>query len=148
MSHHSGGVLHVRPPWQAGQPNRAEHPMLYLISTPLPTLQRLLLVAIASTVLAQRPCTPSQARLGEIVSRSRETVNRALQALQAQRLILVKRRGRRLTNVYLLARRIWQAITGKGPPYWKERQLHLRYEAGRQEGLTPWRAAAVAAGYG
>lgn len=148
MSHHSQGLLHPRRPWPLHQPNRAQYPLLYLVATPIPHLQRLLLEVIAHCVMASRPCTPSQVRLGELLGRRRETICRALHAMQVQRLIRVRRRGRRLSNVYLLARRIWQAIAGKEPPYWKDRQLHLRYEAGRQGGLTPWRAAAVALGYG
>lgn len=68
--------------------------------------------------------------------------------LQVQRLIRVKRRGRRLTNVYLLARRIWEALAGKRPPYWRERQLQLGYEARRAEGLNPVRALMGAVGLG
>ena len=148
MSHHLSGVLQPRPAGAVGRQDAARHPGLYLLSTPLPHLQRLLLATIAHTVIGKRPCTPSQERLGELLSRSRETINRALRALVAQRLIFVKRRGRRLTNVYLLARRIWAAITGKQPPYPRDRQLQMRYEAGRSGGLTPWRAAMGALGYG
>jgi len=148
MSHHSGGIVHVRAPWQKGVVDRAQHPVMWLVSTPLPMLQRNLLVVIASIVTSGKLCAPSQERLGEMLDRSRETIGRALAALVAQRLIAAKRRGRRLTNVYRLAHRIWQAITGRIPPYWKDRQLHLRYEAGQRGGLTPWRAASQALGYG
>ena len=148
MSHHPQGLIRPRPAWARGQVIAARHPGLYLLSTPIPPLQRLLLDIIAHTVVAKRPCTPSQERLGELLGRSRETICRALHALQVQRLIWVKRRGRRLTNVYLLARRIWEAITAKTPPYWRERQLHLRYDAGRREGLNPVRALLGAVGLG
>ena len=148
MSHHYSGVVRPRQPWPAGQPPLAQHPVLWLVSTPLPTLQRLLLLTIVTAVLAKRPFCPSQLSLGRLMTRRRETINRALRALVAQRLIFVKRRGRRLTNVYLLARRIWAAITGKQPPYPRDRQLQIRYEAGRSGGLTPWRAAMGALGYG
>jgi hypothetical protein len=82
------------------------------------------------------------------MDRSRETVNRALRALALQRLIRVKRRGRKLTNVYLLARRVWAALTGRQPQYARDQQLRLRYDDGLRAGLTPVRAAMGALGYG
>jgi len=148
MSHHPHGLIRPRPPWAKSQVIAARHPGLYLLSTPVPHLQRLLLDFIAHTVIMKRNCTPSQERLGAIFGRSRETICRALKALEVQRLIRARRRGRRLTNVYLLARRLWEALTGKCPPYWRERQLQLRYEAGCREGLNPVRALMGAVGLG
>lgn len=140
MSHHFSTPAEILPRLLPAGGARASHPYLFLASTPLPHLQRLLLLIIANTVLARRQLRPSQARLGGLLGRRRETVCRALRALQAQGLIKIVRRGKRLNNAYLLAKRIWRAITGQDPPRYQDRQLHLRLRESLARGVSPPRA--------
>lgn len=140
MSHHFS-VLSRRPHFQP-QPAtpKARDPILYLLSTPLAHHQRLLLVTIGAMTLRSRACRPSQARLGEILRRKRETVNRHIRALKVQGLVRVVRRGKGLTNVYLLARWVWKALTGKATVYDRNRQYQLDFQRGIEAGLSPPRA--------
>lgn len=98
MSHH--------PP-----PVRAAH--TYLASLTLPASCRELLHIVAEARLKRRNCTPSQARLATILHLSRRQVVRVVDRLTAAGLLRRHRRGRRLTNIYLLGRALWRRLTGQ-----------------------------------
>jgi hypothetical protein len=112
MSHHSTAWAPLSTALPRGVGKRVQHAVLFLQSTPIPMLPRLLLTTIGTTVIAGQPMTPGQDRLAEMFGRRRETICKALAFLRREGLIRVKRRGRKLTNVYLLSRRLWHALTG------------------------------------
>lgn len=98
MSHHSRGV-------------RA--PALYLACLTTGVGPRLLLEVVAEAVLKGRVFMPSQAKLGELLHRDRRTIIRWAKAASAKGWLRVVRRGKKLTNLYLLSRALWRRLTGQ-----------------------------------
>lgn len=119
----AGAVVHT---FQLPRGRTVQYRVLYLSATPIPTLWRLILVNIGEAVVARRPFHPSQARLGELMGRSVRTIKRAVRGLAEAGLIRIKRRGNRLSNVYLLARRLWHSLTGGLEWPGKAKQLGFR----------------------
>jgi hypothetical protein len=72
-----------------------------------------LLLQIAATVLCKRICQPSLWALGQMHGRSGRSIRRSIAALQAAGLIDVIQRGKKLSNVYRLARWLWARLTGR-----------------------------------
>jgi len=62
--------------------------------------------------MSKNVCQPGLKRLAEMFSRRPETISRAMRALQERQLIKIIRRGKTLTNVYRLARWLWETLTG------------------------------------
>ena len=101
MSHHSRAV-------------RA--PALYLACLTTGTGPRLLLEVVAEAVLKGRVFMPSQVKLGELLHRDRRTIIRWAKAASARGWLRVVRRGKKLTNLYLLSRALWRRLTGQTKP--------------------------------
>ena len=126
--------------------------VLYLSSTPIPVLQRLILVNVAVALFNKTPWQASQVRMGELFDRSPRSIRRAMKDLALAGLVRIKRRGRKLTNVYLLARRLWHTLTNGAESQLKRLQQRLfsggwqRKPIARLRTPTPekWRAWAEA----
>ncbi|MGH7479727.1 MAG: helix-turn-helix domain-containing protein [Candidatus Methylomirabilales bacterium] len=106
MSYHFQTPAAVLPGVLSRAHEGVRSPVLWLASTPLPHLQRLVFLTVGGLVLAKKSACPSQRALAAMFDRTPRTIRRALHALKDQGLIRVVRRGNTLTNVYLLARRI------------------------------------------
>jgi hypothetical protein len=110
---------------------------LYTLSLSLPTGPKVLLEAITETVLAGGRFQPSQQRVGELAGRRRETVNRWVRVLRERGLVRVVRRGKRMTNFYLLARALWCRLTGRVRPKLPAPVQESLFRLGLRMGVNP-----------
>lgn len=105
-------------PGPSHHPPLVQAPETYIAALSIPTLDRLLLGMVAEARLRKRNWTPSEARWGEVVHRCRETISRSVNRLARAGWLRVVRRGRRLTNIYLLSRTLWHRFTGQPRRRW------------------------------
>ena len=87
--------------------------VLYLASTPVSHLARLVLLSVATTALSGKPFAASQRRLGEMFNRDERSVRRAIRLLKQKGLIRVKRRGCKISNLMYLSCWLWEKLTGQ-----------------------------------
>jgi hypothetical protein len=73
-----------------------------------------LLVQIAGTTLGNKICQPRQAVLGRMHGRHARSIQRSLTALRDAGYIQIVRRGRKISNVYRLAKWLWCRLTNRG----------------------------------
>lgn len=92
---------------------RVRAPALYLACLSTGVGPRLLLEVVAEAVLKGRVFMPSQVKLGELLHRDRRTIIRWAKAASARGWLRVVRRGKKLTNLYLLSRALWRRLTGQ-----------------------------------
>jgi len=88
-------------------------PIWYVGSLSLGTGPRLLLELVLDAKRAHREVQLDQVTWGKLLHRSPRTIRRWLRELRARHLVRVIRRGRRLTNLYMLGRSLWARLTGQ-----------------------------------
>ena len=111
MSYHSKGLV-INPP-------NVRHQVLYAASMKIhrkgstrpDSLAGRALILIASMCLTAKTCQPGRRALGRMFGRSERSIARSLRALVDAGYIVRRRRGRKLTNVYRLAKALWRALT-------------------------------------
>lgn len=133
MSHHPESLSRVLRPVLVDleararfNPPRIYAPALYFGCLTAPMGVRVMVAGIAECALRGRVFSPSQARLGELYHRDRRTISRWVQHATRCGWIRVLRRGKKLTNVYRLARYLWRRLTGQfrqRPPTREQQQL-------------------------
>jgi len=116
---------------------RVYAPVFFIACRTLGTGPRLLLLVIAEAAWKNRTFSPSQITLATKLHRNRRTIIRWARALTARRLIVVERRGRRLTNRYRLSRAFWgRIVAGNRARVPSELQGPLR-RLGLKMGIDP-----------
>jgi len=86
---------------------RVYAPVFWIACRTLGTGPRLLLEVIAEAAWKNRVFSPSQARLATALHRDARTIRRWARQLAGRRLIVIQRRGRKLTNRYRLSHAFW-----------------------------------------
>lgn len=89
-----------------------------------------LLVFVVTTILCKRACRPSHEALGRMFGRHARSIARSVHALRAAGLIEVKRRGRKLSNVYRLTTWLWRRLTNDRPRRTPPRRRPVRQDDG------------------
>jgi hypothetical protein len=88
----------------------------YTSSLTLPPLARTFLHNVGDACLRHRSYQPHQARLARSWGRDRRQVIRWVKLLEERGLLRKIRRGKKLTNVYRLARTLWNRLVGQTRP--------------------------------
>jgi len=106
---------------------------MYISALTAPLGPKMFLDDVAEVVLKGGVFSPSQASMGQHFRRDRCTVNRWVRLLVRRGWLQVRRRGRKLSNVYRLSRALWRRMTGRrAPQLFREEwftQLDLRMRA-------------------
>lgn len=90
------------------------NPTIYLWSFPLEPTEKVILEGIASIRFRGRVAQPGVKELARWINRSTRTVFRVLAELEKNGLVKRIRRGKKLTNVYYLAMKLWgRLIAGR-----------------------------------
>ena len=140
MSHHPRVLRALMIPTLgriAARDRRAPPPIrwrsMYISALTAPLGPKMFLDDVAEVVLKGGVFSPSQASMGQHFRRDRCTVNRWVRLLVRRGWLQVRRRGRKLSNVYRLSRALWRRMTGRrAPQLFKEdwfKQLDLRMKA-------------------
>jgi len=112
-------------------------PAIYFGCLSAGTGVRLLVAGVAERALAGQVFSPSQAKLGQLYHRDARTIRRWLKVGVERRWLRVVRRGRKLTNVYRLARWLWGRLTGRHEARIPDELQGTLFRIGSRAGLTP-----------
>lgn len=84
--------------------------VLYLHSFPLEPTEKIVLEGIASIRFKHKRAQPGWKEMGVWIHRSTRTVARVISSLEAQGMLRRVRRGKKLTNIYFIAARLWRRL--------------------------------------
>lgn len=84
----------------------------YFFSLPVSPTSKAILFQLSSFLFAGKVAKPGQKWLAAKLGRHRRTVIRAVQELERAHVIRKVRRGKGLTNLYFLAKRVWSRLAG------------------------------------
>ena len=104
-----------------------------------------LLTLIASMCLARDVCQPGLRRLGDMLGRHPRSIMRSVVALRRAGLVTVRRRGKKLANLYRLSKTLWARLTNGVQPFRRQRKPRRPMQIDLQELFSRLREKAALA---
>ncbi len=91
----------------------SEAQVSFVYALPVSPTAKAVLFRVAGWLLNGHMAKPSQEWLGRRLGRSRRTIIRAIQELEAAGVLRKVRRGWGRTNLYFLSKRVWRRLAGR-----------------------------------